>query len=408
MRKTHISFMLAAVLTVSAVSGCSNGTSETSAQTTEAVTTAEQTTGSSGEEKETTAEIKGTGGAFDQFTRPRLVEDGKLKFAYIHTKPEVESQTRSLHQAEIEAAHRGWEYIDMVYQEDSEWTDLFLNAMNQDVDAIILGSTESMEAKLDLIAQARNAGIGIYSNDNMIVPGVILNSTMPNGFAAMDLIYTIGEDVGWDAKIGILTMQAIQVHVERTDPISAICGVYTNLEVLETQDTASGGNAPDTFAFDTAKTWFQKYGTEINGVIGSCDFIAMPVAEAAQQSGDLVDPDFWVAGIDGGSTAWTYIRNNTPFKYSYAQPFEVFTHIVFEAMDQIQCKGLNPGDEGCLIENVGEVVYTEGFVVTRENVPEAGQSIHALFDYYGGDPDDAEAWYNWTDAGGAYQIGAGE
>ena len=347
-------------------------------------------------------------GSFDEFVRPKVVEDGKLRVAYIHTKPSVESQSRSLYQAGIEAAHRGWEFIDMTYNEDTEWSDYMKNAISQGVDAIILGSTESMESKTDLVAQARNAGIGVYSNDNMVVPGVIMNSTMPNGYAAMDLIYTIGEDVGWDANVGIITVPSIQVHVERTDPISAICGVYTNMEVLDTQDGESGAGSPDANAFEIAKTWFQKYGKEINGVVASCDFIGMPVAEAATQSGDLVSPDFWVAGIDGGSTAWTYIRNGGHFKYNYAQPFEMFTHKVFEAIDQIQVQGLNPGDDGCLLSRVGEVIYSEGRVVTPENVPEPGQSIHAAFDYYGGDPDDPDAWYNWTENGGAFIIGSGD
>ena len=128
--------------------------------------------------------VKGSGGAFDEFERPKLVEDGKLKIACIHPKPEVESQKRSIIQCELEAENRGWEFQDIVYPSDAEWADLFKNVMNQGVDAIILGSTESMEAKVDLIQEARNAGIGVYSNDNQVVPGVIMNSTMPNGIAA--------------------------------------------------------------------------------------------------------------------------------------------------------------------------------------------------------------------------------
>lgn len=339
-----------------------------------------------------------SGDAFDAFTRPRIKKDGKLRVAFIHQKPEVESQKRSVMQSELEAKNRGWEFQDAVYLLDSEWADLFKNLINQDVDVIILGSTESMEAKVDLIQEARNKGIGVYSNDNQVVDGVIMNSTMPNGTAAMTLMYKIGNDIGWSGKLGFTTLATVQVHNERILPIQTICNIYTNLEVLDTADSGAGGTDPATYCADSAKTWFQKYGTELRGVIGSCDFLAMPCAEAAEQSGDLVNPDFFVAGIDGGSDAWSYIRSGGYFKYSYAQPFEMFTHKVFEAVEQIQVKGLNPGDEGCIISEPGEVLYSEGLVITQDNVPEVGANINSVFDYY---DDDKDAWYNWE---GTYTI----
>ena len=298
----------------------------------------------------------------------------------------------------MEAEKRGWTFQDVVYQSDSEWADLFKNLINQNVDAIILGSTESMEAKIDLIAEARNKGIGVYSNDNQVVPGVIMNSTMPNGVAAMSLIYKIGNDIGWEGKIAFTTAATIQVHNERIVPIQDICDIYANLEVADTIDCTAGGSDPATYASDSAKTWFQKYGTELTGIIGSCDFYAMPCAEAAQQAGDLVNPDLFVAGIDGGSDAWSYIRNGGYFKYSYAQPFEMFTHKVYEAIEDIQVDGLNPGDEGCIIQEAGEVLYSEGLVITKDNVPEVGANINSVFDYY---TDDADEWYNWE---GTYTV----
>lgn len=111
-----------------------------------------------------------------------------------------------------------------------------------------------------------------------------------------------------------------------------------------------------------------------------------------------MNPDLFVAGIDGGSDAWNYIRSGGYFKYSYAQPFEMFTHKVFEAIEQIQVKGLNPGDEGCILAKSGEVLYSEGLVISQENVPEVGANINSAFDYYDDDPD---AWYNWE---GTYTV----
>lgn len=385
MRKKLISILVCAVMTVLLLAGCNDTSDKKKPSGSNTATEDANKTGSSG--------------SFDDFARPRIVSDGKVTVACIHPKPEVESQKRSILQCELEAKNRGWKFQDVVYQSDSEWADLFKNLVNQDVDAIILGSTESMESKIDLIQGARNKGIGIYSNDNQVVDGVIMNSTMPNGSAAMGLIYRIGNDIGWEGKIGFATVAAIQVHQERILPIQSICELYANMEVVETVDGAAGGNDPFTYVGDAAKTWFQKYGTELRGAIGSCDAFAMPMAEAAEQSGDLVNPDFFTAGIDGGSDAWSYIRSGGYFKYSYAQPFEMFTHKVFEVIDRIQVKGLNPGDEGCLLSTSGEVLYSEGLVITKDNVPKVGANINSIFDYY--DENEKDAWYNWE---GTYTV----
>lgn len=402
MKKRLVSILMCASLTAMLIAGCSGGDSNQGGNSSDSntQTTSETETEDGDEETDTSnSSVKGSGGAFDEFERPKLIEDGKLKIACIHPKPEVESQKRSIIQCELEAENRGWEFQDIVYPSDAEWADLFKNVMNQGVDAIILGSTESMEAKVDLIQEARNAGIGVYSNDNQVVPGVIMNSTMPNGIAAMNLMYQIGNDIGWSGKIGFSTMATIQVHQERVLPMQAICDVYANLATLDTIDSTAGGTDQATYVGDAAKALFQKNGTDMRGFIGSCDYIAMPVVEAAQQNPDLVHSDFFVAGIDGGSDVWSYIRGGTYYKYNYAQPFEMFTHKVFEAIDQIQVQGLNPGDDGCILEEAGEVLYTEGIIVTPDNVPEVGANINSIFDYY---TDDADEWYNWD---GTYSVG---
>ena len=94
-------------------------------------------------------------------------------------------------------------------------------------------------------------------------------------------------------------------------------------------------------------------------------------------------------------------------RYTYSQPFELYTHNLFEIIAQIQQEGLKPGDDGCSISNWGDTVYASGHVTTRENVPEIGQSVHAVFDYYGMDPEDEETWFNWEDGPGIYYVSDG-
>ena len=76
----------------------------------------------------------------------------------------------------------------------------------------------------------------------------------------------------------------------------------------------------------------------------------------------------------------------------------MFTHKVCEAVDQLQVQGLKPGDDGCILSYAGEILYTEGVVVSRDNVPEVGANINSVYDFYDDDPD---AWYNWD---GMYTV----
>ena len=43
-------------------------------------------------------------------------------------------------------------------------------------------------------------------------------------------------------------------------------------------------------------------------------------------------------------------------------------------------------------------------VTSIDNCPNPGDSFHSVFDFYGEDPDDKEAWYNWTDGPGIYEV----
>ena len=61
--------------------------------------------------------------AFDEYSRPRILQDGELKIGFIHDKPEYESCARVVQQARIETAHRGWELIDLVYENEQDLRD---------------------------------------------------------------------------------------------------------------------------------------------------------------------------------------------------------------------------------------------------------------------------------------------
>ena len=395
--KKKISTIVALMLAVSVVAmGCS---SEPSTQTGSADASVEETQKN---ETKTDDEAK-TSESVSEY--PALKQaDGQLVVGYIHGRNDSEAIQRSARQVTIEAAHRGWKLVDVTWNTDQETKDGIQNLINQNVDAILIGNCSSMDAKVDVVQAARQKGIGVYNLDNQNVEGVIANSTMPGGVAAMELLYAIGVDTNWNANVGTIAAKAIGGHIERTFPIEGFLnGVYPNFKLLASEDMGDSQN-PSQTANDFAAAWLQKYGDDLDVVIGSADIIGMGAAEAVIKNGDSEGEKTICAGMDGGSQAWSYIRDNTPFQYSYAQPVELYAHNIMELIDQLQVQGMKAGDDGCLITHEGSVIYANGMVVTRENVPDAGQSIHAVFNYYGEDPKDQDAWYNWTDGDGPYTI----
>lgn len=340
--------------------------------------------------------------AFDNYPHPRVSTDGHLTIGFVSDKPEFESIQRILQQLRLECVHRGWDLVEVVYENEQDLRDKFLNLINQDVDAILTFSLTNMQSKADIVAQARAAGIGFYNMDTQIVDGVISNSAMPDGLAGAALMYAIGEEHNWGDGIAVITKKSIQVHYERTDVMTAIANCYSTTKILTQQDIAAVTYDELQAANDFAKTWVTQYGDQLTGIITSTDYFGCPVAEALIQAG--IGDEVWVSGFDGGSQAWAYIRNNTPLRYSYAVPDELFVHKALEVINDIQIEGMNPGDDGCAISHVGEIMYCQGIVVDRDNCPAVGTNIHAVFDYYGGDPSDTDAWYNWNDGDGAYVV----
>ena len=312
--------------------------------------------------------------AFDDYARPQTVAQEDVSVIYLISNMTDESNIRCENQVAIEAAHRGWDY------------------------QVIIGITQSFDSYQDLVDQAREAGIGIYSNDNSIINGVISNSTMDNAEASKEIMDQVIADHGpklnyavFELSAEVVTLRANAAKEYNSDDI----------KLLDAIDLASTGDL-NTAGYTIAQTWLQQYGNDLQFIFGSADTAAITAAEAIVQAGDPNGKKTFVSGVDGGASTWSYIRNNTPLKYTYSQPFEYFSHITCQAIHDIQ---VNPGDDGCIVSKAGEnIVKAKGIVTTMENCPKAGDSIHSVFNFYGEDPKDNDAWYNWTDGPGIYEV----
>lgn len=341
-------------------------------------------------------------GEFDSHKRPAILSNEEMSVIYLISNMTDESNIRSERQAEIEATHRGWDYQVINYETSDNFRQYFQNAINQNPSAIIIGITQSFDSYQDLVAAAREAGIGVYSNDNSVIDGVISNSTMDNAEAAqmiMDQVYA--DHASLNACVYELAQS--EVVTTRSDAAKAWIEGKEDVTLLSSMDLASTGDL-NTAGFTLTETWLQQYGQDLDFIFCCADTPAMSAAEAIIKSGDTSGEKTYVAGVDGGSASWNYIRNNTPLKYTYSQPFEYFTHQTFEIINQIQVEGMNPGGQGCLIAKAGDTVTATGIVTTTDNVPAIGDTISSVFDYYGENPEDSDAWYNWTDGPGIYTV----
>lgn len=348
---------------------------------------------------------------FDEYPHPIVREDGKLKVAVISQSLTVESIYRWDWQMQIECAHRGWEYLQLCYNTTDNYEAVFTSALNQGADVIVLINTASSAQWADLYNMAREEGVGVYALDGgygSYVAGVM----SPGATMMSELLYQIGIDYNWDADCGVIRCDIQQGSRDRTFPLLGFFEheAYPNMKLLVTEDISAiyqalGGTMMA--GQEVVKGWMEKYGTDLQVIFSYGDNSAMGATEAIMATGDKTGEHTIVVGIDGGKQSWSYIREGSPLKYSYAQGFEYQSHILANIIEQIQVKGLNPGDPGCDILRPHSMLYVKGGLVSIDNVPEIGTSIHTAFDYYDPNVTDPElAWWNWTDGPGIYMVEA--
>lgn len=345
-------------------------------------------------------EVVATGEAvqFDDYARPKIKSDGKLKVAHLHNTLSYENQKRYYTQSQIEAYNRGWELVMIEYSGAESIRNAFLNAINQDVDAIFFMSISNFNSLEDLVIEARNKGIGVYTAEATTCEGNITNCSMPMGEIAMDLLYRVGEDTNWTGGLTVTTAYSFATVYERTIPVRAMIEngtIFPQLKFLDEQSVDFGSSISlQEQVYNFVKTWLQKYGDEMTHIFVAADMDAVLAAQAAKGAGKTAD-DIIMFTIDGTVGGVAEMRDpESPLAYNYTQPLENYCHNLYELVDQLQVKGMNPGDPGCLIQKAGETWNFEGVIITKENVPAAGESIHVMYDYY--DPDNADGWYNWT------------
>lgn len=347
---------------------------------------------------------------FDAFPHPKVKTDGKLKIGVVTPNLTSESLYRWDWQFQIECAHRGWEYISFQYQTDDNYETTFQSALNQDVDALILLNVASAQQWSKLYDKAREQGVGVYTCDQGY-GGYVCGVQSPGMVMMAELLYRVGSDYNWDLDCAIVANDPQADSRERIFPLRGFFEYETkpNMTLLDYQDisplVASLGGSMMA-GVEVGKTWMQKYGEDLECIFSYGDNAAMGCAEAIMAAGNTKT---FCVGIDGGRQCWSYIRNGEPVKYSYAQGFEYQAHTLSQIIEQIQVQGLNPGDDGCDVSAPQSMIYVEGNVVTIDNVPDVGTSIHQAFAYYDESVTDPEAaWWNWTDGPGIYLVEAYE
>jgi len=321
--------------------------------------------------------------------QPRIVKSPTI--AYIGSALTSESQQRNWIQAQIEAEHRGWTLVPLIdLLETPEQRDGFENAINQDVDAIIL-VYPTMEPLTDLILKARKKGIGVYNIDTEIRPGVIINPTQPNGVVGAKMTY-YGID-RTKAKGNVLIL-SITTHILRRRCYAAM-GLLDNdwpaLEIVGYEDMPVPGW--EKASFDITQNYITRFGEDLTWIFAGWDTPGIFAARAVEEAG-LTRDDIFITGIDGGTQAYAEIRRGSPFIATMSQPFEQYTHIAFEAINQIQVEGIGIGEPGSMIP-ASTVYYVDPVLTTPDNLPPVGSNIHEVFadTYY--DAANTDAWYTW-------------
>ena len=412
--KRKIACLMVAVMLLASLMGCAGKEAASDDSQGSPVTSAEENKTEVTEAAEATETTKVSSGSFDAFARPKILAEGEtFRMGAIARDVSAESIKRVDHQFRIECAHRGWDYVPVYYETEANYNDAFMSLINQGVHAIVLINPMSVETHLDLYKTAREMGIGVYSTLGSIDQGIITDVGIPGAVAAMQLLYRVGTDYNWDLDIAAIRCDSQFVSSERMYPLIGYLegGFRPNMKLVVTDDVSALLTSLGSSMMagqEMARTWMQKYGDEINCIFSYGDNGAMGAAEVIKANGDPHGEKCFAIGIDGGKQSWSYIRDDSPLKYSYAQPMEQFAHIEAELIRQLQIEGMNPGDPGCLLDKAGNAIYTEGSIVTKDNVPAIGTSIHSAFDYYDASVTGEEAWWDWSEGPGIYMVEAYE
>jgi ABC-type sugar transport system substrate-binding protein len=330
---------------------------------------------------------------------PRRVVDRPLVIGFQSGNMAYESSQRNYKQTQNEIGKRGWKLISnldtttpALQREGIE------NLINQNVDAIVVCYNQ-MEVIKDLIIKAREKGIGFYNIDTEVRDGVIINPTCANGVVGAQMAYYGINKLKERGNMLILTAESSQNPRRRCLPARALIdGDWPALTCVGFESMKIPGWDKD--AFDITQNYLTKYNNDIQWVFAGWDTPGIFAARAIEEAG-LTRKDCFVTGIDGGKQAYAEIRKGSPFIATMSEPFEQYTHITFEVIQQVQVDGIAPGEPGSIRPPDSAIIYVECVLTTPENVPAEGSSIHEVFKstYY--DPNDKEAWYFW---GEPYRI----
>jgi len=331
----------------------------------------------------------------NELPSPRVITDRPLKVAFFTKGFEAESVQRNYTQFKIECAKRGWEIIEVTTPLEKA-ADSVRALLETDVDAIV-NNYAYFDYWLDEIKMARNKGIGVYSIDTETKPGVIVCPRQFDGAAGAKLMATLIDLIGYKGNVAILAYHMHEGVDRRTAAGEAIAKWYErkDIKLVEYQDITYPGY--DTQGYNIAKTWADKYDTDLKAVFCGFDIPSIFAARAFEASG-LTAEDVICGGIDGGKQALSAIRSpKNPFKVTFSQPFESYTHTTCEVIQKVQVEG-KPIEEA-LIEVGGSPVsgnvFLEGILVTPTNIPPEGSTYYEVHNWYGEDPENPDSWINW-------------
>lgn len=326
---------------------------------------------------------------------PPLKQAAKLKIGYIVPDLTNESHIRNFGQVQRECELRGWELIqdtNATYEGDKTRT-AFQRILSQEPEVIILAYTE-MPPIMDLIVEARRRGVGVYSVGGDLTEGITMHiECAPAVISAKIMTYAIQRMNGAGDVTGFIDFFAPRGI--RRDIVAAALIEQGRWDFGPTEHHKLTPEGYTDEIFRVTSNWLTKHGDRLDFVWICWDLGAITVARAMAEKGYTKD-DMFSVGIDGGAMAWSIIRDGKiPFVASLAEPYEYIVHTTMEAINQAHVGGVAPGTKESLIPST-RYLSPDQFctVIDETNVPPVGTNIHAVFDYYGGNPDDPDAWYN--------------
>lgn len=356
MGKRTIAIIVALLLAMTLVVGCSNSKAPEENQGAENQQNQEQPSSTEGSTTEPSGEAL------------------KVGHIFFNAAAAAEGATDKAFKDYVKEKGYNWEITDVDAKTSPEALTRYIeDYVNKQVDVIYISYADLRAAK-SALEVANKAGIPVFTVDSGWTPGVVADVTSNNYVMSGKVSTYMIDKLGGKGNIVVFGLDPIQACRKRADAINAVLKEYPGIKVLGTHNISLSNFYEDTQK--AMENFLNKYGDQIDAVWTPFDEAAMAVSDAIEAGGKS-KKDLFVTGFDGHRMALDRMSKGGPQVATAGQGFEAYGPKIGELIQKIVVEK-TPAEE--ILKS--RTIYVETPLITEFNIPEAGTPAYQATDFY--------------------------